>query len=202
MIIKVNDEHNFFLFQDIVEYFLLTLKHQWYFPIKSIHEKGQYPYYNASYYIYNSWYELLKERLVKTDYTELGKKLLTKTTDWMITTNVAILKAQIGRKTERVNQSDYEYIEKYKSTFLIEHSEDYNTYFVYLDGEIVLLFNEAINYWNSFEDFNTDNFYRLLSRYYVVDNSIEDVIDIVCKNYAQNKKDYFLSTYEILEDEQ
>ena len=101
MKIAVKEEHNFFLFQDLVEFFILVLKHRWRLPISNNYSGSKYPYYSASYYIYDSWYELVTEKISKSEYTELGKALIDKFDPWMVTTNIAILTVQDHRKEKQ-----------------------------------------------------------------------------------------------------
>ena len=109
MRILVKNEHNFFLFQDIVYYFLLTLKGKWRFFIESKHKHN-----SASYYIYNSWKEVLYTKVFSKTSTELSIYLIDELSDWMVTTNIAILTAQKERNTRYLDSHEIEYLEKYK----------------------------------------------------------------------------------------
>ena len=200
MIIKVNDEHNFFLFQDLVEYFILILNHKWSFPISNKYNNNKYPHYCASYYIYNSWYELFLSKLANAKHTEYGQFLMGKQTEWMVTTNIAILMAQEHTEKRRLDRWDYEYLEKHQPYFLIEHSDDYESYIVHLDGDIKTLFNEAVFFWKSFERVEANNIYQLLSRYFELDESLINELGIICENYDANEREQFKSSYEIVED--
>lgn len=44
MKIAVKEEHNFFLFQDLVEFFILVLKHRWRLPISNNYLGSKYPF--------------------------------------------------------------------------------------------------------------------------------------------------------------
>ena len=44
MKIAVKEEHNFFLFQDLVEFFILVLKHRWRLPISNNYSGSKYPF--------------------------------------------------------------------------------------------------------------------------------------------------------------
>ena len=201
MIIKVEGEHNFFLFQDIVYFFLINLQCQNFFPLKSKYINDSRTLM-TSYYIYESWFDVLRDKLKKSGYSEPSKKFLDKRYEWIVTTNIAILKAQIGRKEKQISSYDYEYVREEKPSFLIEYSEDYTTYIVHLEGTIKELFNEAVYFWNSFKTFTDDNFYALLKRYYLVDEDIKQEIHEICANYAVVlKKLRFLDSYEIVEEE-
>lgn len=54
MRVKVVGLHNLFLFQDFVEYFLLTLKGKWHLPLKCKYERNNYLQPSASYSISES----------------------------------------------------------------------------------------------------------------------------------------------------
>lgn len=203
MIIKVNGERDFFLFQDIVYYFFLTLDHRWSFPIESIHEKGSYPYFGASYYIYKSWLDLVDQSVESSEQTDLAKRVLSKWKDWMVTTNIAILTAQKMRKAARFNQYDEEYLRKNKPSFLIELSDDFEVYTIHMDDEMSFVFNEAVSYWESFSDFNSENFFKTLARYFAIKDEVKGLMDVACEHYvATDRGKRYLDTYEVIKEEQ
>lgn len=200
MKIAVKEEHNFFLFQDLVEFFILVLKHRWRLPISNNYSGSKYPYYSASYYIYDSWYELVTEKVSKSEYTELGKALIDKFDPWMVTTNIAILTAQDHRKEKTISHWEHEYMMENKPYFLIELLDDYTTYVVHLDKEFTILFNEAVSFWKCFDGMDVETIYQQLSRYFILNEDIKNGLSIVCKHFTSNDEDKYISSYKIIEE--
>lgn len=200
MKIAVKEEHNFFLFQDLVEFFILVLKHRWRLPISNNYSGSKYPYYSASYYIYDSWYELVTEKVSKSEYTELGKALIDKFDPWMVTTNIAILTAQDHRKEKTISHWEHEYMMENKPYFLIKLLDDYTTYVVHLDKEFTILFNEAVSFWKCFDGMDVETIYQQLSRYFILNEDIKNGLSIVCKHFTSNDEDKYISSYKIIEE--
>lgn len=200
MKIAVKEEHNFFLFQDLVEFFILVLKHRWRLPISNNYSVSKYPYYSASYYIYDSWYELVTEKVSKSEYTELGKALIDKFDPWMVTTNIAILTAQDHRKEKTISHWEHEYMMENKPYFLIELLDDYTTYVVHLDKKFTILFNEAVSFWKCFDGMDVETIYQQLSRYFILNEDIKNGLSIVCKHFTSNDEDKYISSYKIIEE--
>lgn len=197
MKLLIKGEHNFFLFQDIVYYYIKSLSGAFYSPIKNKH-----PSNSSSYYIYNSWLEVLKIKVLSSDDTDLTKKVKNLFTGWMITTNIAILTSQKERKDRDLSRYDFEYLEKYKPSFLIEHCDNYNSYLVHLDEDYKFLFIEALDYYNTFINFNYENVLRTIKKYFMIDeNDISKEIEIIVNNYEND--DFIpkmLESYEKQED--
>ena len=197
MKLLIKGEHNFFLFQDIVYYYIKSLSGAFYSPIKNKH-----PSNSSSYYIYNSWLEVLKIKVLSSDDTDLTKKVKNLFTGWMITTNIAILTSQKERKDRDLSRYDFEYLEKYKPSFLIEHCDNYNSYLVHLDEDYKFLFIEAFDYYNTFINFNYENVLRTIKKYFMIDeNDISKEIEIIVNNYEND--DFIpkmLESYEKQED--
>ena len=182
MKLLIKGEHNFFLFQDIVYYYIKSLSGAFYSPIKNKH-----PSNSSSYYIYNSWLEVLKIKVLSSDDTDLTKKVKNLFTGWMITTNIAILTSQKERKDRDLSRYDFEYLEKYKPSFLIEHCDNYNSYLVHLDEDYKFLFIEALDYYNTFINFNYENVLRTIKKYFMIDeNDISKEIEIIVNNYEND----------------
>lgn len=200
MKIAVKEEHNFFLFQDLVEFFILVLKHRWRLPISNNYSGSKYPYYSASYYIYDSWYELLTEKISKSEYTELGKAFIDKFDPWVVTTNIAILTAQDHRKEKTISHWEHEYMMENKPYFLIELLDDYTTYVVRLDKEFTILFNEAVSFWKCFDGMDVETIYQQLSRYFILNEDIKNGLSIICKHFTSNDEDKYISSYKIIEE--
>ena len=202
-IIKINGEHNFFLFQDVVYYFGLTLKFKWHYPIVSKYKDKESKSKCASEYIYDSWYDLFKTKLAECPHTEYYQKLINKLKDWMITTNIAIITAQVGKGRKGIPSCELDYLTKYKPSFLIEHSDDFETYIVHFNEEIEMLFNEAISFYRTIEnDFNPNSFLTLLRRYFVIEEEcLSEETSVICKNF-EGEKEFFMKEgiYEIVED--
>lgn len=198
MIIKVTGEHNFFLFQDICYYFLKTIKHEWGFPIKNIYESKNYTKRNVLDFVYCSWLEVLREKLMKCEQTTYCKELLSYTSGWMVTTNLAITTAQKGRGREGIPSWELEWLEKYKPYFLIEHSDDFEIYTIHLDGEYLKLFKEAIYFYESFKNMKSDEIKALLERYWVIECDIKEELDRVCSGFAYS--DSNIHNYKIVEE--
>ena len=197
MKLLIKGEHNFFLFQDIVYYYIKSLSGAFYSPIKNKH-----PSNSSSYYIYNSWLEVLKIKVLSSDDTDLTKKVKNLFTGWMITTNIAILTSQKERKDRDLSRYDFEYLEKYKPSFLIEHCDNYNSYLVHLDEYYKFLFIEALDYYHTFINFNYENVLRTIKKYFMIDeNDISKEIEIIVYNYEND--DFIpkmLESYEKQED--
>ena len=200
MKIAVKEEHNFFLFQDLVEFFILVLKHRQRLPISNNYLESKYPFCNASYYIYDSWYELLTEKISKSKYTELGKALIDKFDPWVVTTNIAILTAQDHRKEKEISRWEHEYMMENKPYFLIELLDDYTTYVVRLDKEFTILFNEAVSFWKCFDGMDVETIYQQLSRYFILNEDIKNGLSIICKHFTSNDEDKYISSYKIIEE--
>ena len=200
MKIAVKEEHNFFLFQDLVEFFILVLRHRWRLPISNNYLGSKYPFCGASYYIYDSWYELLTEKISKSEYTELGKALIDKFDPWVVTTNIAILTAQDHRKEKTISHWEHEYMMENKPYFLIESLDDYTTYVVHLDKEFTILFNEAVSFWKCFDGMDVETIYQQLSRYFILNEDIKNGLSIVCKHFTSNDEDKYISSYQIIEE--
>ena len=194
MIIKIKGEHNFFLFQDIVYYFGLTLKFKWRYPIKNKYTSKSCPCESASKFIYDSWYEIFIEKLEKCGRTNYYKKLVNKLNDWIVTTNIAILTAQEGRGSRELSSRELESIKEHSPSFLIEHSDDFETYIVHLNDEIAVLFNEAILFYQTIEHhFNTESFISLLRRYFIFDDDyLTEEIPVIIDNFI-GEKEYFMA---------
>lgn len=202
-IIKINGEHNFFLFQDIVYYFGLTLKFEWRFPIVSKYKDKEKRSKCASEFIYDSWYDLFIEKLMTCPRTDYCRKLIDGFKDWMITTNIAITTAQVGRKEEGIPSWELDSLTKNKPSFLIEHNDDFEIYTVHFNEEIEVLFNEAIYFYHTIENsFNPNSFLALLRRYFIIEEEyLSKEISVICENF-EGKKEFFMekATYEIVED--
>lgn len=197
MKILIKGEHNFFLFQDIVYYFLLTLKRKWKLPINNKYEHG-----NCSYYIYDSWYDVLLTKIFNSESTSLSDELINKLNEWMITTNIAILKAQKETKTRNLDRYDEAYLEKYKPYFSIDHIDNYENYVAYIDGDIKKLFLNAISFYESFLKNDYQLIWNELRKYYKLDeNEISKELDLMIKNFMVSdfltKK---LECYKVLEE--
>lgn len=199
MKILVEGEHNFFLFQDIVYYFLLTISGKWYFPIKN-----KFKYDSCFHYISESWKAVLYSKIFIKPSTKLSDELKKGLTDWMVATNIAILTAQ--KETGRRNINDFELrdIDKYKPTFLIEFSDNYNKYIVHLNEKMEKMFNCAVSFYKSFLNIDYGMFLKTIKNYYVVDESELNLeLSEVVKNFIEDSftKD-MLDSYKIMEDEQ
>ena len=199
MKLLVKGEQNFFLFQDIVYYYIKQLTVSYLSPIKNKHSSN-----SSSYYIYNSWFDVLKEKVLSSEYTGLAKKMKSLFTSWMITTNIAILASQKERKERNLSRYDFEYLDTHKPSFLIEHCDNYNSYLVNLDGDYEYLFTQALDYYNTFIIFNYENVLRTIKRYFVIDEyDISKEIKIIVNNFEIS--DFIpkmLESYEKLEDNQ
>lgn len=196
MKIIIRGEHNFFLFQDLVHYFILTLKREWQFHLMNKYRNS------CNRYIYDSWYELLNEKISNSLKTKKACELIKKNRDWMVTTNVAILKAQkeIGRKN--MSSFDLYYLRYYRPAFLIEHSNNYNDYIVYLDGDIKNLFLEAVSFTKIFKNLNEENFLELIQRYFIIEKeAISQEIEMVVNSFiVSDFAEKMLDSYEIVEE--
>ena len=197
MKLLIKGEHNFFLFQDIVYYYIKSLSGGFYSPIKNKH-----PSNSSSYYIYDSWLEVLKKKVLSSNYTDLIKKVKNLFTGWIITTNIAILTSQKERKDRDLSRYDFEYLEKNNPSFLIEHFDNYNSYLVHLDEDYKFLFIDALDYYNTFINFNYENVLRTIKKFFVIDeNDISKEIEIIVNNYEND--DFIpkmLESYEKQED--
>ena len=193
MVIKINGERNFFLFQDIVYYFGTTLKFEWHYPIDNKYDDKDYRHRNALEYAYNSWYEIFIDKLKKCERTDYYQKLIELFKSWMITTNIAITTAQKGRGREGIPSWELKMLTKNKPTFLIEHSDDYETYTAHLNEEIEVIFNEAIFFYNEIENsFNPESFLKLLKRYFIIDDDyFSEELPVICENFV-GKKEFFM----------
>lgn len=200
MKIRIVGESNFFLFQDIYLRFVESLEGSYYSHfLKNKHERDVYYSYNAFEYIYNSWLHALFAKLFKAGLKEKGHFLVSKLPDWMITTNIAIITAQKGRGRKDISSYELEYVDKYSSSFAIEHSEDFETYIVYLEGEMENAFLCALNYYNAFKDMNVTTIIEILqSLYEVEEKDIEEEVNVISKHFELDSK--YLDTFEILED--
>lgn len=199
MIYRITGERNFFLFQDIVYFFGLALKNKRRLPIESKFKDEDYKYINASEYICDSWYEVFKEKLIQCKRTDYCQKLMNKCDEWMITTNIAITTAQKGMRKEGIPSWELDYIDKYKPSFLIEHSDDFEIYTAHLDGEFETLFNEALYFYKSIEyDFNLQSFIALLKRYFVFDDDyLSKELEVISDTFVgKNNYSRYLKTFE------
>lgn len=200
MIIKVNEERNFFLFQDIVYFFLLTLNNSWRLPMENKHSSKKYPFYGSNYYIYQAWFDIFAKKLYNCGLTDYGKQLVDANTSWMVTTNIAILEAQKQLGKERFNKYDEEYLEKNKPYFLIELTDNYQTYIVHLDDEMKVLFNEAVSFWGAFEQLEVERIYNQLRRYFEITEVLKNELAVIVNNFVPTENRYFDSVYEIVEE--
>lgn len=203
MKIKIVEEHNFFLFQDIVYHFILMLKHEFNFPLENVHRDKSYMTRPSLECIYRSWYELLMSKIETFEFNECGKRVINQKTAWIVTTNIAITKSQIARGREGIPKWELEHAKKYKPYFLIEFDLDSDTYIAHLDGEILNAFNEALIFVEAFRNFSKESFINILKRYYTFDETaIEKEIEIICEHYRFDDNSIIdFGNYEILEDE-
>ena len=200
MMIKVTGEHNFFLFQDIVYFFITTLNGDYCsFPIKNKH-RGYEKYTSNTYsYIYDSWLAVLKEKLYKVGLTDKGSFIVSKLSDWMITTNIAITTAQIGRGRKDIPSWELEYAKKNKPYFLIEHSDDFETYVIHLDGDIKEVFLEALKFYKTFQKMSPDTIMNeLISLYKLNKSDIQEEVNVIAKHFVPNIK--YFDSYEVVEE--
>ena len=197
MKLLIKGESDFFLFQDIVYYFLLTLKRKWRLPIKNKHD-----YDTCSHYIYESWNDVLYLKIVEHNNTKLADELIGKCDEWMITTNIAILKAQKENSKRELASFEIDYLEKYRPYFLIEHSNNYSDYIVYLNGDIELMFLSAVSFYKAFISMDYKLIINELKKYFeieefMISKELRIVIDNFVCNEFSNKK---LQSYEIMEE--
>lgn len=197
MKLLIKGESDFFLFQDIVYYFLLTLKRKWWLPIKNKHD-----YDICSHYIYESWKDVLYIKIVESNNTKLADEFISKCDEWMITTNIAILKAQKENGKRELASFENDYLEKFKPYFLIEHSNNYSDYIVYLNGDIELMFLSAVLFYKAFLSMDYKMIINELKKYFEIEEfMISKELRIVIDNFISdefiNSK---LQSYEIMED--
>ena len=197
MKLLIKGESDFFLFQDIVYYFLLTLKRKWRLPIKNKHN-----YDTCSHYIYESWNDVLYLNIIKHNNTKLADELIGKCDEWMITTNIAILKAQKENGRRELASFENDYLEKFKPYFLIEHSNNYSNYIVYLNGDIELMFLSAVSFYKAFLSMDYKMIINELKKYFeieefMISKELRIVIDNFISNEFINRK---LQSYEIMEE--
>jgi len=197
MKLLIKGESNFFLLQDIVYYFLLTLKRKWRLPIKNKHN-----YDTCSHYIYESWNDVLYLNIIKHNNTKLADEFISKCDEWMITTNIAILKAQKENSKRELASFENDYLEKFKPYFLIEHSNNYSNYIVYLNEDMELMFLSAVSFYKAFLSMDYKMIINELKKYfeieeYMISKELRIVIDnYVCNEFINRK----LQSYEIMED--
>ena len=199
MKIKVTGENNFFLFQDIYYWFGKALVGERYLPIKNKHRRTDYYHFGALEFIYDSWLAVLYEKLKKAGLTDKGRFLHSKLTDWMITTNIAITTAQKGRGRRDIPSYELEYIQQYKPSFLIEHSDDFELYFIHLDGDMKEAFMRSLDFYNLFKDMNPKVIIDgLMTLYNVKEKDIEEEIETISEHFEPDLK--FLDTFEVMEE--
>lgn len=199
MIIKVVGEKNFFLFQDIYYFFALSLDGSYCFPIKNKHDSGKGFQKSTLECIYDSWLDVLRSKLDSSGLSDKGKLLVNKLKDWMVTTNIAIITAQKGRKIRDISRDELKYAEDNKPTFLIEHKSNYEEYFVHLDGEIKEAFLCSVDFYNAFKEMNSEVIIDELTRLYNANKKdICEEVKVVSKHFLTNIK--YLDTYEIVEE--
>ena len=198
MILKINSEHNFFLFQDIVYIFGQIVKRRWRFPLEYKFKEKDNFHKETSEYIYESWYEIFSEKLHKCEKTELAQRIIDRIDYWVITTNIAIIATQKGIGRRDIPRHELEILDECKPSFLIEHSDNFETYIVHLDEEMKILFEEAMHFYQIIEnDFNPKPFLELLKRYFVLDDDYVSLeIEKLCEGFA-GTKDYsrYSATY-------
>jgi hypothetical protein len=197
MKLLIKGESDFFLFQDIVYYFLLILKRKWMLPIKNKHN-----YDTCSHYIYESWNDVLNLNIIKHNNTKLADKLIGKCDEWMITTNIAILEAQKENGRRKLASFENDYLEKFKPYFLIEHSNKYSNYIVYLNGDMELMFLSAVSFYKAFLSMDYKMIIDELKKYFEIEEfMISKELRIVIDNYVCNEfSNRKLQSYEIMED--
>ena len=194
MRIKVDGQSNFFLFQDIVYYFLLTLKRKWELPIENKHETD-----TCSRYIYESWNEMLQFKLFSKDVTESAIKFIGRLKEWMVTTNIAILTAQ--KENGTIASFDVDYLRKYKPYFCIELTNNYSNYIVHLDDDIKELFLSAISFYQAFYKMNYELIINELTKYYAIDvDDISEELKIVINHFHQASIEKLLKSFVIMEE--
>jgi len=197
MKVLIKGERNFFLFQDLVYYFILILKMKWRFPLENKFENG-----TCSYYIYKSWIEVLYMKIMRNKSTNLSIELLTRLTDWMVTTNIAILKAQKETKKRVLDSHEDDYLNKYSPYFLIEHVDNYENYIVHLEGDIEKLFLSAVSFYEAFKKLDYESIITELKKYYEIDEGIiSKEVNLIINNYTFD--DFaieMLKSYEIMEE--
>lgn len=198
MKIKVFEERNFFLFQDIYYWFVQTLTGSQSLPVKNKHQRTDYYSYNAFEYVYDSWLAVLLEKLHKAGLTEKGNFLVGKLTEWMVTTNIAILTAQKERGERNIPSYELDYLKEYKPYFLIEHSDDFKTYIVYLEKDMEDAFRCSIDYYNAFKNMDARAISdELISLFKVEEIDIKEEIDAISKHFEPNIK--CIDTFEVME---
>ena len=198
MIIKIHGEHNFFKFQDIVVSFIKFLQGETFWCLEKKNSDARV-YNTATYFVAKSWLDVFVEKLLKSEKTNLFKRQLESFKSWMITTNIAITTAQIKRGREGIPSCEIEAIKKYKPTFPIELSDDFEIYTVYLEDEIQNLFEEALYFHESLSDFQPIIFKELLKKYYSFeDEYLEKEIKNVCEYYAEvSNYQKYIKAYEL-----
>lgn len=199
MKLLIKTEQNMFLFQEIVYDYIVMLKQLWRFPINNKFETN-----TTSYYIYDSWLDVLKNKIKKTQYTEFTKHIIDIFPNWMITTNIAILKAQKGKNKKYMSKYDLEYIEKHNPSFLIEYENNYDNYIVHLKDKYALLFNESLKFYQFFIDLNYDNLLKVLKKHFIIDESFisEEIRQVLDGFSISNYVNKMLNSYEIMEGDE
>ena len=197
MKLLIKGESDFFLFQDIVYYFLLTLKRKWRLPIKNKHN-----YDTCSYNIYESWNDVLYIKIVEHNNTKLADEFISKCDEWMITTNIAILEAQKENGRRKLASFENDYLEKLNPYFLIEHSNNYSNYIVYLNGDIELMFLSAVSFYKVFLSMDYKMIINELKKYFEIEEfMISKELRIVIDNFISDEFiNRNLQSYEIMED--
>ena len=200
MVVKIVGEHNFFLFQDIVLDFKYAFVEGWRFPIVNKYRPKDYAFRSTNEYIYDSWFEVFKSKLLSSPKTDYLKKLLESFSSWMITTNIAITTAQIKRGRDGIPSWERESVNKYKPSFLIELGDDLETYIVHLEDDILTLFNESIYFFEQFQILEPSSLMTLLKRYFVFeDEYLKKEIDVICEHFKPNDTySKYKQTYEVI----
>lgn len=199
MIISVNGERNFFLYQDIYYWFAEFLNGKHDFPIENKHYDKDHFSRSVFEYVYDSWLAVLKEKLSKAGLSDIGEFLKSKLSDWMITTNIAIITAQKGKGIRDIPSNELEYLEKYQPFFLIEHSDDYEKYIIHLDGDMKVSFLYALEFYNSFKEMNAKTIIKELTTLFNVSESdIEKEVYQISEHFYPDLR--CIETFEIVEE--
>ena len=165
----VKGEREFFWFQDGVEIFLKTLQNPRRFPLVDKIDNRPDSIHSASRFIADSWLDVFSSLLLASPKTELNKRLCTCFEPWMITTNLAIIKAQQGRGSRHIPERELEYAEKYSPYFVIDLSEDYEEYRVSLEGPYEEVFLEAVNFFKILSNLNPSSLQEWILRFFEVE---------------------------------
>ena len=196
MLVRINGESNFFLFQDIPYFFLLFLKHEHSFPIDC---SGKYG--TTTYHLFHAWSMEFHIKLFACDSTDKKSALTKLLKKWMITTNVAILSAQKERRgIEYLDRYNEEYLTKNKPEFEISFDKDSDTYIVHLDDETTELLLCSIDFYNSFKTLNPNLIINELVKYFSFKEteSIKECLTNICDLGCFHEK--YTSTFEIINE--